>query len=294
MKFVTVATNNTGYYNTMLDSAEKNDIKVDVLGMGEKWYGYSMKIYKLKEYINSQKEEELVCFFDAYDVIFCNNSKNIEDTFLKLNKDIVIGCHEKPGVLINYFMKGIYNYKEKIESKSKYKYLCSGTIIGKAKNIKLILNNYKDYKNYKDDQVFWYDMYTKSNNPEIVMDCNNDLFYTSCPPKNIYNFILNKGEYNELEIKDGKVLNTYTNTKPSMIHFPGDSNMNDIIKQLNLKSDNDPEHQKRLVKKVKTYSSGLKLKQIILPFIILLLLCLSIYKRYFMVFIIIIVFLLFI
>lgn len=290
MKFVTLATNSTGYFKTMIASANNNNIDVDVLGMGEKWYGYSMKINKLNDYIKNLKDDEIVCFFDAYDVIFCDNSKNIEEKYINSKKDILIGCHEKPGIIINHFMKSIYNYNEKNKTNSKYKYLCSGTIIGRVKYIKNILNIFNN--NYVDDQVFWYDMYLKNEN--IFMDHNNDMFYTCCPPKNIYNFINNKADYSDLKIQNNKVTNTYTNTSPSMIHFPGDSDMKNVIKELNLKIVDDPEHHKRLVKKTETYASNFSFNQIILPLVILIFLVILLYKKYFLMFIFFIILLLFI
>lgn len=255
MKFATLATKNTGYFEAMMESAERNSISVDVLGMGEEWYGYKMKVDKLSEYAKMQDPEEVVCFFDAYDVIFCNRSNEYERKYLESGKDIIIGCHERPGYVMDYLMDSVYHYSDnKNFPDAKYKYLCSGTMIGKAKWITKAIKNYSE--KYLEDQVFWHDMYLNLKSPKIELDVENEFFYTSCPPNTIYRFINNSTDYKDIEMNGGIVKNTHTGSKPMLVHGPGDSDMSQIIRGLELKKDQDPNHGKRLWDKIKTYSKN--------------------------------------
>lgn len=71
--FFTVATENVGYFNEMLESCTRHDISMTVLGMGQKWEGF---VWKWKLVLRSLlqathiADEDFVGVVDAYDLVF--------------------------------------------------------------------------------------------------------------------------------------------------------------------------------------------------------------------------------
>lgn len=269
MKFATVATHNSGYMDQMLESSKKYNIDVDLIAYGKKWEGYHMKIKELQKYLENIDDDEIVCFFDAYDVLFCGSQEKLKTSFLTMEKDnnIIIGCHERPGVIIDYYMKNIYDYDLTDEIPTKYKYLCSGTIMSRAKWMKKALSYHTD--DFVDDQVYWYYLYHEKKDLKIRLDYENKLFYTSSPPKNIINFMLNRGDSSDIVIKNGRVLNKVTNSIPSLIHSPGDIDMSHIHKEFGLQLSKG-NHNSRLYKKFGTYAKGLKVSIFFISILVIL------------------------
>ena len=262
----------------MLESADKFDINVDLIAYGKKWEGYDMKINELYNYLKTLNENDIVCFFDAYDVLFCNSQEKLKSMFLELEEDhnIIIGCHEPPGRVIDYYMNNIYNYDYSSKIPTKYKYLCSGTIIGRAKYLKQALELH-DTK-YADDQVFWNYLYREHEELKIELDYKNKLFFTSSPPKNIINFVTNYSNNDDLEFNGKNIINKYTNTTPVLIHSPGDADMSEFHEYLNL-SESKGDHGSRLVKKFNNYSKNLSLSALAISFLIIFLTFYILYRN---------------
>jgi hypothetical protein len=82
MKVVTVATHPDRYFNSLLDSAKKNNIEITVLGMGEKWQGFKWKLTLMKEFLKNNNPYEIVVFIDAYDVIFLQDLNKLKEVML--------------------------------------------------------------------------------------------------------------------------------------------------------------------------------------------------------------------
>jgi hypothetical protein len=128
MKIITVATHPDRYYNSMLDSAKKNNIDLVVLGMGEKWQGLGWKLTKMLEYLEKINMTNIVMFVDAYDVIFLDNIIKIEEKFLEIksknNFKILIGVDLIPN---NSFHR--YAYKKAFSPKNPHN-INSGVYMG--------------------------------------------------------------------------------------------------------------------------------------------------------------------
>ena len=90
MKNITVATKeNIGYYNILTKSCKKYNVQLVVLGLGQKWEGFTMRFKLWLDYLNKLNNNEIVMINDAYDVIILQDSKIIRNKFLKFNTKIV-------------------------------------------------------------------------------------------------------------------------------------------------------------------------------------------------------------
>jgi len=261
MKIVTVATHVDGYMPWLIQSCERYNTQLYTLGIGEKWEGYNWKFKKMKEFLKTVNPKEVVCFIDAYDVILLKDPKKLEDDFNSFsnisNKKIIIGCDQpKPT-----YMKALaYVTFGRCEDKL----INSGTYIGKAEDLLFMINELqhmaKDDSSV-DDQVLLKDWCNV--NPNLIhIDCDNIFFLVTGDP------------YTDLDIKKS--------ISPYFLHAPGNTYIDNIIKDLNYKITPEQEeyikkyHKRSLVKKVKYYGS---FKQYKIIFLLIILYLLYLYLR---------------
>jgi hypothetical protein len=235
MKVITVATHPDRYYESLLDSAKKNNIDITVLGMGEKWQGFGWKFTKMIEFLEKVNMNEIVMFIDAYDVIFLDNGQKIEEKFLEIkrknNFKILIGVD-----LISKSKFHSYTYKKIFSSNNPHN-INSGVYIGYAKDIYDVLTNIKknnDLNNTDDQKLFI--MEHNKDNSIFYFDKKNEIIL------NIFgNLITGKLDFNSfdfylIENNNGvKIFNKKNNTYPMVLHGPGNTNLDDIILKYNYK-----------------------------------------------------------
>jgi hypothetical protein len=92
MKNIVVATKeNIGYYPVLVESCKRNNIDLIVMGLHQKWTGFTMRFRLWLEYLKTLNDTEIVMITDAYDVVIIRDSSVIIDRFLKFKKKIVFG-----------------------------------------------------------------------------------------------------------------------------------------------------------------------------------------------------------
>jgi len=206
-----------------------------VLGMGMKWTNYSLKIKLLMEYLETLKDDDIVCFIDAYDVLPTNNIVKLERQFVKfINKNSEVKMIVGGGVIKNRIQK-IGN--DLVFEKSP---INSGTYIGYVKQIKHIWSIVLEKTNISDDQVELI-KYAKKNPKDIYIDSRNDFFCVVSKPL--------------------KQVNLNGNKKCSFIHANGNGCLEDFLLEhhdiyvdLKTRIANYTIHLNTIIKKVKIYT----------------------------------------
>ncbi len=275
MKVITVATHPERYYNSLLESAKKNNIDLNVLGMGEKWQGFGWKFTKMIEYLEKVNKDEIVMFIDAYDVIFIDDISKIEKKFLEIksknNFKIFIGVDLIPkNIIYKYLYKKVFSNNNKNN-------INSGVYMGYAKDIYDVLSNIKNNYNMnnmddqlmfilsdiKDNTLFYFD---KKN--EIIVNIVGDLFTGKA------NLEENNFEFIKDENNNTKLINNKNNTHPMILHGPFNANLDDIILKYNYKltSKNNDSRLKYSLNTIKNYYKSFDLEIYILTIFIYLLL----------------------
>lgn len=84
LHFITVATKSSLYFPFLIESCAKNDINLKVLGWGGEYTSHMYKIYSIMHYIDALPDNDIVCYFDAYDVIVLKNKTDIYDKFVHI------------------------------------------------------------------------------------------------------------------------------------------------------------------------------------------------------------------
>lgn len=246
MKIVTVATSEEGYYKWLKMSCERYNTDLITLGMNQKWLGYNWKLIKMKEYLDNISDEEIVMFIDAYDVILLDDPVKLEEKFINSNKKIIIGCESKNrlatlGMFVFDTCKG-----ENVNS---------GTYIGYNKDLKIMLNKIlKENKDPDLDDQKLIIKYCNINKNEIHIDKDSEFFTVK---------IMGVLEDVDIDIE---------NNKSFVLHAPGNTRMEKIIRKLNYNISLEEEeqltlyHYRTLKRKAKYYL--LLAKNFVLMFII--------------------------
>ncbi len=281
MKVVTVATHSDRYFDTLVDSAKKNNIELIVLGFGQKWQGLVWKFILMIDYLKNADPDEIILFIDAYDVIFIQDIKNIEKKFLEIKKradfKILLGVDQVPSNYIHRYM-----YNKVFNSAKNPNRINTGVYIGYAKDIYNILNDIQINNTTKEtnDQIliindafknpekFYFD--TKN---EIIINLFADIFTGKVDLKKDNIEILFND--NKAYLKDNKY-----NTTPMILHAPGNGNIDDIIIKFNYKI-----NIKNDISKLQYYKTLLSdygkyfIPELTLISIILFIICYKIHKK---------------
>lgn len=138
------------YINT---SARKYGIDIVNIGTNVDWKGTDMtalgggmKINLMKDYIKDLHDNDIVLFTDAYDVFYADDLETITERFLEFDAAIL-------------FSGELYCWPDNEladrfpESHTRFKYINSGTYIGRVGELKKLFSH-EDIKDHEDDQLY--------------------------------------------------------------------------------------------------------------------------------------------
>mgnify|MGYP003994562153 CR=1 FL=1 len=232
MKIITVATEIHGYYNILLESAEKYQYELITLGMGEEWDGYTMKYKLMNDYLNSLPDDdstnnEIIIFLDGYDTFILNEHELLLERYETFGKPLVFGSqwNRKTGdwwsrYIISTFSSG---FKDVMNSGS---YM--GPVWALKKKFHMLCSQFDCNLTSQNDQK----LLNKSRmlEPEfheryVAIDKSGIIFHNAAYYSSMYyapwfkNCIL----FNDIEIdkKDNKLLIRDTSIEPIFISGPG-------------------------------------------------------------------------
>jgi len=162
---VTVATHNEGTFEKIINN--NFDIDVKVLGYGEKWTGFDMKIRLVYNYIKNLPDDKIIIFIDGFDSIINGTIEQAENIFRKNNYKLLFSnsysINTLSGVLDRLIFPSCKN-----NSVANF-----GLYMGYVKYLKIILNDILN-KKCKDDQVNLNNSCKKYN--FIQIDDKNEIF----------------------------------------------------------------------------------------------------------------------
>ena len=184
LRVVTVVTNpNHAYLQWLKQSAAKHNLPVDVL-VSEKPIGhgaqgqFGMKIQLFYNHLMTLDDNDYAMFVDGYDVVINSNAQTILERFYRITggKDVALFSGEL------YCWPDGDKHKDYDRLKpttSHFKFLNSGTYMGKVSTLKRIIESRMEAVNATiDDQRFFTDIYLTSNS--IVLDHENAIFVAVC------------------------------------------------------------------------------------------------------------------
>ncbi len=216
MKFVTVATRENDGLKLLLKSCDHFKIDMEVLGLGQPYFGNGTKIYYLTEYLKHIPKDEIIFFTDAYDSYFVKDISDLEEKFKSFDHPVLFSCEDnyyfRIQAIQNLFLNRYYYYKYPGSESAypKYRYLNSGGYMGYAAEVLELLKITSISKKMHSDQVNLHRHFV--NNPSsIKLDYNHEIF-------------TNYGKFAEpgrFSVENDSLTNELTKSKPYIFHFPG-------------------------------------------------------------------------
>jgi len=179
MKLVTVATQSKAYFPWLSLSCKQFEVPLNILGWGEKWQGFNWRNKLMLDYLDGLKEDEVVCFIDAYDVILMRDFADFERLFWEVSKKV--NCEFIVSVEI------IKSLRAKVGSyyfgKCNGDNLNAGCYVGTARKIKEVLANIwgKNSDANADDQVLL-SRYCRLHPSDVYIDKSGLFFKTIVKP----------------------------------------------------------------------------------------------------------------
>ena len=229
LHIVTVATESQYYFPYLVESCERNGLKLEILGFGEEWKGFNWRFKKMIDYLKTLPKNDLVCFVDGYDVLCCRNLKEMPDIFYKLKEEHlckVIFAEDKTQNSNNSLMNILTEFFGNLYfGTCKGESINAGTYVGLADDLLNFTLKMNDLNNLDDadDQVLVTN-YCNLNPNEIYCDTENKLFLTLPRP------LQELDQYVDINTETKQI--TYGSNSPFFIHAPGYGYLDGIIEKL--------------------------------------------------------------
>ena len=210
VKVITIATYDGLGLAMLKKSMYDNNIDYVVLGQGESWKGYGMKIIETVNYLKHLSAEYThFMFVDAYDTYFLDNMKKVEEVYRNNWNDKIVfstekACWPNPEKSILYPL-----------CTSPWQYLNSGGYMAPVATFLHFISHYKPVEYTDDDQAYYTDLFL-SGGIELDSECR---MWQSIAFEADGDFSYN-----------GKLKNNFTSSEPIIIHGNGRTLMDKIYK----------------------------------------------------------------
>lgn len=138
LKIVTFSNCPLDRSNKLVESCEKNNLDLNVI-IEPNWLVNAQKIKLLSDFLVDQDDDLVIMVVDAFDVIINAEENEILDKYVFLESDIIFSA-EANFYFRNKALRSSYHKNYPISS-TIYRYLNSGTLIGKAISLTKLLKN---------------------------------------------------------------------------------------------------------------------------------------------------------
>ena len=88
VEVVTYANKSSGMFEELVNN--EHGVKVKVLGMGNKWNGYSDKSKGLLEYMKTKRDDDIIVFIDGFDTKINKDSSNVKSLFKSYDCKVLV------------------------------------------------------------------------------------------------------------------------------------------------------------------------------------------------------------
>lgn len=163
----------------LCSSARMHGIDVHNIGENVQWRGTDMtglgggmKINLMREYLEDMNDEDVVVFTDGYDVFYADNLETILERFEQFGHDVVFSAESICWPHKDWAVKFP-------PADTKYRYLNSGTYVGKVAALKKIMSH-DIIEDHEDDQAYCQEIYL-GGFYDIVLDHECYIFQTHEP-----------------------------------------------------------------------------------------------------------------
>jgi len=136
MKLVTYATHSEGTFDELVNSGHE----IKVLGWGTKWNGFMDKFNAIRDFLDTQSDDEIVVFLDGFDSKINRDLGDLERVFESFNCEVLVSLDTG---LARYFPKVVHEYiTRKVFGTCKGKHTANtGLYMGRCASLKKVLDS---------------------------------------------------------------------------------------------------------------------------------------------------------
>jgi hypothetical protein len=248
MKILTIATENEGYLDLLVQTAEKFDYELKVMGWGMEWKGLA---WKLELYISELEKiegsEQVVCV-EGYDTVVVGSSTEMRTKFLMMKSPVIFSGQRyfpRQKIIRSLADKLMSNNKKgeilKTEGLSDYNRPCTGLFTGYAGNLLLLfreLIKIEQVQKIGNDQILL-NIYYLQNPDSIKIDDRCELFQNLWRTgSGLFGKFLLDDKNSDINVifkgAQFRIENKYFRTEPCFLHAPFNLDISSVLEQLKL------------------------------------------------------------
>ena len=235
---ITIATKMVDGLYRLIGSCKLNNIKLNILDYKnnelQSWgQNFSIKLNSVNNVSKQVEDDSIIVFTDAFDVFYTKNITEIIKDFYDMNTRVLLSAELilSPSTGFDFqvkyynghqdyeYLPNIPDPKRMLNKKyvevqgdiSQYPlpYLNSGVIIGYTKDIRTLFFNHP-YKNNTDDQLYWHNVYLKTNDKKMLkIDHTGKIAVCLI------------GYEDDVDVSKNKFIFKKTGSNPGIIHYNG-------------------------------------------------------------------------
>lgn len=201
-------------YNSVL----ANKLSIKNLGIGVDWEGGTMagpgggqKVNLVKDFIKDKEPDDIIIFFDGYDVVVNDSLQTIVERFFEFDCDLLFAAES------NIWPDS--RLRDQFDNLQPYPFLNSGCYIGRVGYLASIIDDY--IPNSEDDQLFFQKKFLASDRDKFKLDHEHYIF--SCLA----------GAEGDIRIQEnGQLINVKSQACPCVLHGNGGNNTKSLYDSL--------------------------------------------------------------
>ncbi len=239
----TYATHRDRYFDSLMHSCDKVNIRPVVKGMGDKWKGFVVRHNELLRFMKTLRDDDIVINIDGFDTIVLCPLNEIIQKFKSMDCKALFSQTSDNGNMLQKYIQwklGFHGMK-----------VNAGMFMGYVSKMKEILSKVVK-STHADDQMvinsFVHD------DPEIKIDTEYDIF-------------CNISNHSYTNVVDGTL--HYKDKTPCILSAPGCVNLNGILRQLDIQTS---PYSCNIIGRIREYSKYFIHEIIVLLFVFYILL----------------------
>ena len=175
IKYVCVATEMKLY----LPSLKELIPDLVILGLHTPWEGFITKYKLLTAYLSEIKDDTLICFIDAYDVLPTKQLAHLESKYRAFRETntqakIIVGYDKVDNILHEFASRLIFGTVDDMR-------LNSGQFIGRAKDVREVIDYILKQSEFQTDQIEL-TKYANQFKDQVYIDVKQEFFYVKSLP----------------------------------------------------------------------------------------------------------------
>ena len=230
MYLFTVCTHNDGWYDALVVSAKRGGYIMKTLGWQCKWGGFVWRLGLMMDAMSNLREDDIVCFTDAYDVIMLVSAPELESRYRLLvdNGGVLISVDNPTReAVVDQIVGAIFGNCVGDKTVNAGAYM--GTVAGLRTFLHLV-QKVAHNRGEGDDQMVINSLCRHITKDLLTVDTRGDIFFHTACANGVVGFVSGTCPFG----LDRNLVNPLTDRRPGVLHAPAGLNLDHVCEYLGL------------------------------------------------------------